>query len=219
MRRPIGVMLLAGTTFLAGLAQVYAMLVYLGILKFDFVGKSVSFPEPQWGAALWALIMAAIWFWVSAGFWNLRLYAVQFGILISLFTLIWGFFALLFGSTYEAQTVPWLLAGFVFLYLSYPGVQRAFVEHETARLTPEQREAMERLSQANAAAASSASRTAPGMPPPAQPQASVASPGAAPAPTAEAPGLSDQLTQLAQLHESGALSDEDYAAAKQKLLG
>jgi hypothetical protein len=211
-------MLLAGTTLLAGLAQVYAMLVYLGILKFDFVGKSVSFPEPQWGAALWALIMAAIWFWVSAGFWNLRLYAVQFGVFISLFTLIWGFFALLFGSTYEAQTVPWLLAGFVFLYLSYPGVQRVFVEHETARLTPEQREAMEQLSRANAAA--QASLAAPGMPtPPAQQQATMASPGTAPAPTAEAPGLSDQLAQLAQLHETGKLSDEDYAAAKQKLLG
>ena len=218
MRRPIGVMLLAGTTFLAGLAQVYAMLVYLGILEFDFVGKSVSFPEPQWGAALWALIMAAIWFWVSAGFWNLRLYAVQFGIFISLFTLIWGFFALLFGSTYEAQTIPWLLAGFVFLYLSYPGVQRAFVENETSRLTPEQREAMEQLSRANAAA--QASLAAPGMPtPPAQQQATMAAPGAPPAPTAEAPGLSDQLAQLAQLHETGALSDEDYAAAKQKLLG
>ena len=42
----------------------------------------------------WALIMAAIWVWVGLGFWNLRAYAVQFGVFISLFTLIWGFFAL-----------------------------------------------------------------------------------------------------------------------------
>jgi len=88
MRRPIGVIILAAAATLAGLAQVYAMLVYLGILKFDFIGKSVSFDEAQWGAALWALIMAAIWFWVAAGFWNLRAYAAQFGIFISLFTLI-----------------------------------------------------------------------------------------------------------------------------------
>jgi hypothetical protein len=140
----------------------------------------------------------------------------QVGIFISPFTLIWDFFALLFGSTYEAQTIPWLLAGFVFLYLSYPGVQRAFVENETSRLTPEQREAMEQLSRANAAA--QASLAAPGMPtPPAQQQATMASSGTATAPTAEAPGLSDQLAQLAQLHGTGALSDEDYAAAKQKL--
>jgi hypothetical protein len=161
MQRPIGVILLAGAAGLAGLAQVYAMLVYLGILKFDFVGKSVSFPEAQWGAALWALIMAAIWFWVAAGFWNLRAYALQFGIFISLFTLVWGFFALLFGSSYEAQTIPWLLAGFIFLYLSYPGVQRAFVENEMSRLTPDQRAALEQLAKANAAAETSTK--APGM--------------------------------------------------------
>ena len=160
MRRPIGVMLLAGAAGLAGLYQLYLMLVYLGIVKFEVIGKSVAFGEAQWGAALWALLIAVIWFWVAAGFWNLRAYALQFGIFISLFTLIWGFFALLFGSTYEAQTIPWLLAGFIFLYLSYPGVQEAFIRNEMSKLTPEQREAMENLAKANAAANA---KGAPGM--------------------------------------------------------
>src|SRR5262245_55252179 len=140
MRRPIGVMLLAAAAGLAGLYQLYLMLVYLGIAKFDFIGKNAAgnnfqFETAQWGAALWSLLIAAIWFWVAAGFWNLRAYALQFGIFISLFTLIWGFFALLFGSTYEAQTIPWLLAGFIFLYLSYPGVQNAFIKNEMSKLT------------------------------------------------------------------------------------
>ena len=160
MRRPIGVILLAAAAGLAGLYQLYQMLIYLGIVKFEVVGKSVSFGEAQWGAALWALIMAAIWLWVAAGFWNLRAYALQFGIFISLFTLIWGFFALLFGSTYEAQTIPWLLAGFIFLYLSYPGVQNAFIQNEMSKLTPEQREALENLQKANVAAGK---QNAPGM--------------------------------------------------------
>jgi len=98
-------------------------------------------------------------FWVAAGFWNLRAYALQFGIFISLFTLIWGFFALLFGNSVEAQTIPWLLAGFIFLYLSYTGVQAAFIKNEMSKLTPEQREAMENLAKANAAA----NTKAPGM--------------------------------------------------------
>jgi ABC-type transport system involved in multi-copper enzyme maturation permease subunit len=136
------------------------MLVYLGILKFGFVGKSVSFNEAQWGPAFWALIMAAIWFWVATGFWNLRAYAVQFGIFISLSTLIWGFFALLFGSTYEARTIPWLLAGFIYLDLSWPGVQKAFIENEMSELTAEQRATMEQLAAANAAAQA---KSAPGM--------------------------------------------------------
>lgn len=174
MHRPIGVILLAGVAFLAGLVQVYAMLVYLGILKFDFVGQEVSFPEAQWGPALWALLMAAIWFWVAVGFWNLRAYAVQFGIFISLFTLIWGFFALLFGSTYEAQTIPWFLAGAVYLYLSYPGVQKAFVENELSKLTPEQRAAMDQMAVANAAAQA---RSAPGMTTPRSSGSSSTTPG------------------------------------------
>jgi hypothetical protein len=160
MKRPIGVIILAAASALAGLAQLYRMLVYLGILKFDFVGRDVSFPDPQWGAALWALLIAAIWLWVALGFWNLRIYAVRFGIFISLFTLIWGFFALLFGSSYEAETIPWILAGIVYIYLSWPGVQQAFVENEISQLTPEQRAAIEQLEAANAAAATT---SAPGM--------------------------------------------------------
>ena len=41
------------------------------------------------------------------------------------------------------------------------------------------------------------------------------------APVEQAPGvdLTAQLQQLAQLHDSGVLSDQEFAAAKQKLLG
>ena len=41
---------------------------------------------------------------------------------------------------------------------------------------------------------------------------------AAPVEQAPAPDLTAQLQQLAQLHQSGVLSDEEFAAAKQKLL-
>ena len=160
MRRPIGVILLAAGAGLLALVQIYRIFVYLGILEFPVGEHTVSFDTAQWGAALWALIMAAIWGWVAAGFWNLRAYAVQFGIFISLFTLIWGFFALLFGSTYEAETIPWLLAGAIFLYLSYPGVQKAFYDNEISKLTPEQVAAMDALAAANAAAGA---KPAPGM--------------------------------------------------------
>jgi hypothetical protein len=41
------------------------------------------------------------------------------------------------------------------------------------------------------------------------------------APVEQAPevDLTSQLQQLAQLHDSGVLSDQEFAAAKQKLLG
>ena len=42
----------------------------------------------------------------------------------------------------------------------------------------------------------------------------------APAPQAAAPGsdLTDQLNQLAQMHASGVLTDEEFTAVRQKLL-
>ena len=167
MQRPIGVTLLAAGAAIAGIYQLWLMLIYLGIGNFSIVGKSVEFPQAQWGAALWSLLIAAIWFWVAAGFWNVRAYAWSFGNFISLFTLIWGFFALLFGSSVEASTIPWLLAGFIYLYLSYPGVQKPFVENEMSRLTPEQRAAMDQMAKANMAAMEAkdvaAQNSAPGM--------------------------------------------------------
>jgi hypothetical protein len=181
MQRPIGVTLLAIGAGLAGLYQIYLILIYLGIVNFNIVGKQVSFDTAQWGAAIWSLIIAAIWFWVATGFWNVRAYAWSFGNFISLFTLIWGFFALLFGSSVEAQTIPWLLAGAIYMYLNYPGVQKHFMDSEMSRLTPEQKAALEQLQAANVAAAQAgvpgagvampAAPAAPAAPPPAAPPA------------------------------------------------
>ena len=167
--RPLGVTLLALGSFLAALFQVYLILVYLGVTSFNFIGKDVTFPTAQWGPALWSLILAGIWVWVGLGFWRVRAYAVQFGIFVSLFTLIWGFFALIFGSSVEAETIPWLLAGAIFLYLSYPGVQKQFYDSEMSRMTPEQRAAVEQMQAAQMAMnkATYGSGAAPAAPPPA----------------------------------------------------
>jgi hypothetical protein len=182
--RPIGVAILAILAGLAALAELWRMFVFLGIVNFTFVGKTVSFATAQWGQAIWALILAAIWVWVAIGFWNVRAYAVQFGIFVSLFTLIFGFMALLFGSTVEAETVPWLLAGAIFFYLSYPGVQQNFVAHEMSLMTPEQRAAYEQM-QAAMTASMKANAAAMGQPAPA-PAAPVPAAPAAPVPAAPA---------------------------------
>ena len=172
MHRPIGVTLLAVGAGLAGLFEIWRALVFLGIVSFNFVGKTVSFTEPQWGSTIWALIIAAIWFWVAAGFWNVRAYAWSFGIFISIFTVIFGFFALLGGNgTMESETIGWLLAIGIFFYLNYPGVRDVFVQHEMSLLTPEQKVAMEQMQAAQVAMA----------------QATAASAAAAAAPAAAAP--------------------------------
>jgi hypothetical protein len=171
MQRPIGVTLLALGAGLAGLYEIWRALVFMGIVNFTFVGKSVSFSgNAQWGQAIWALIIAAIWFWVAEGFWNVRAYAWSFGIFISIFTLIFGFMALLFGSSVEAESVPWLIALLIYMYLNYPGVRNHFVEKEMSLLTPEQRTALAQVQAANDAAAKAmATPAAPTPTPPAPP--------------------------------------------------
>jgi hypothetical protein len=60
-----------------------------------------------------------------------------------------------------------------------------------------------------------AAAPAPSAPPP-------PAPAPPPDPTAQAAGATDriaQLQQLASLHESGALTDEEFAAAKAQVLG
>jgi hypothetical protein len=44
-------------------------------------------------------------------------------------------------------------------------------------------------------------------------------PAAATVPAQPAPSMADQLNQLTTLHSQGALSDDEFAAAKAKLLG
>ena len=180
MHRPIGVTLLAIGAGVAALFQIWRTLVFLGIVNWTFLGKEVSFKEAQWGSAIWAIILAAIWIWVAEGFWNVRAYAWSFGIFISLFTMIFGFFAILAGSTTEAESFAILLSVVIFFYLNYPGVQEQFVAKEKSLLTPEQLAALEQMqaAQAQMAAATAASQSVTPPPPPAAPPAPPAAPTA-----------------------------------------
>ena len=169
MNRPIGVTLLAIGAGIAGLFEVWRTLVFLGVANWTFLGKEVTFPDPQWGQAFFAVVLALIWFWVAAGFWNLRAYAWSFGTFISLFTLIFGFFAAIGSSTLEAEFVPMFIALLIFFYLNYPGVQQQFIDHEMSLLNPEQRAAIEQQQAAAAAFAAASAPKPPTAPPPAAP--------------------------------------------------
>ena len=161
MHRPIGVTLLAVGAGIAALCEIWRTLVFLGIANFTFIGQPVEFKDPQWGQAFWAILLAAIWIWIAEGFWNVRAYAWSFGIFISLFTIIFGFFAILGGAgTMESETVGWLIAIAIFFYLNYPGVREQFEAKEMSLLTPEQKVALEQMqaAQAQMAAATAASR-------------------------------------------------------------
>ena len=182
MHRPIGVTILAILAGIAGLFEIWRTLVFLGIAKFTFIGTPVQFENAQWGQAIWALLLAAIWFWVAMGLWNMRAYAWSFGIYISLFTMIFSFFAMLGNSgTLESEFVAMFIAIIIFMYLNYPGVRDQFMQHEMDLLTPEQRAAVEKANAASAAAAAAmAAPAAPAAPAPAAPPPPPTTPPPAP---------------------------------------
>jgi hypothetical protein len=133
MKRPIGGMILGVLAALAGLWQIYLMLIFAGIVKFTFLGQEVGFGTIQWGQFLWSGLMMLIWFWVAAGFFTARLYAWMFGIMISGITLIWSMFAVLGSATLESMFPSLALSVIVLFYLMYPGTREAFYESEVAQ--------------------------------------------------------------------------------------
>jgi hypothetical protein len=166
MHRPIGVTILAVFAGVAGLFEIWRAFVFAGWVKFSFGGAEIALPNAQWGQALWALLIAAIWFWVAKGLFEMRAYAWSFGIYISIFTMIFSFFAIL-GQTrsLEDEFIAMFLSIAIFMYLNYPGVRDQFMKHEMSLLTPEQRAAVAAAQAANVAAAQAMSSGTPPAPP------------------------------------------------------
>ena len=176
MKRPIGALALAILTFLQGVYQVYVVLIYLGVTSFSFVGNTVTYPNPQWGQAVLAGIMALIYFWVSYGFWTVRVWAWLYGLLITGFNLLWLVLATVGPVvTMEMVLVPILINLAIFGYLFHPATRLAFYESEGSRM-----DALMDARQSGVYAASTAPATAAAA-------TSAPAPAAAPAPAPAAP--------------------------------
>ena len=96
MKRPIGAMALAILTFLQGVYGIYVTLIYLGIVELHVPRSDPSrSTNAQWGRAVLSGVVTLVYFAVSYGFWNVRIWSWMYGLLISSFNLIWLFFAVL----------------------------------------------------------------------------------------------------------------------------
>jgi hypothetical protein len=192
MNRPIGALALAILTFLQGLYQVYVVLIYLGVTSFSFVGNTVTFPNPQWGQAVLAGIMALIYFWVSYGFWTVRVWAWLYGLLITGFNLLWLTLATLGPAvTVEMVLVPIVINLAIFAYLFHPSTRLAFYESEGSRMDAlmDARQSGQYAAAAVPATSAAAASAAPPAPAPAPAPAAPPSapPDATPSPPPSAP--------------------------------
>lgn len=195
MKRPIGATALAILSFLQGVYQVYVVLIYLGVTSFTFVGEVRSFPNPQWGQAVLAGIMALIYFWVAYGFWTVRVWAWLYGLLITGFNLIWYALATIGPVvTMEMALVPIVINLAIFAYLFHPATRLAFYESEGSRMDALMDARQSGQYAASATPATAVASTAPAAPPPAPAAAPAAPPppvDATPPPPSAPPSSSD----------------------------
>ena len=83
MHRPIGVTILALLAGLAGLFEIWRTLVFLGVVKFTFIGKEVVVPGAAVGPGDLGLDPRRDLVLGGDGFWNVRAYAWSFGSFIA----------------------------------------------------------------------------------------------------------------------------------------
>jgi hypothetical protein len=135
MKRPVGVLALAILTFLEGVYQVYLTLIWLGVVGFEFAGKSVRPGEAQWGQALLAGILALLYFVIAYGFWTMRVWSWIYGVFITTYNLF-SMTVVVLGPvlTLEAVIVPILINLLILGYLIAPGMRARFADSEGARM-------------------------------------------------------------------------------------
>jgi hypothetical protein len=135
VKRPVGVLALAILTFLEGVYQVYLTLIWLGVVGFEFAGKSVRPGEAQWGQALLAGILALFYFAIAYGFWTVRAWSWIYGVFITVYNLF-SMTVVVLGPvlTMEAVIVPILINLLILGYLLAPGMRARFADSEGARM-------------------------------------------------------------------------------------
>ena len=135
MKRPVGVLALAILTFLEGVYQVYLTLIWLGVVGFEFAGKTVRPGEAHWGQALLAGILALLYFAIAYGFWTVRVWSWIYGVFISTYNLF-SLTVVVLGPvlTLEAVLVPILINLLILGYLIAPGMRARFADSEGARM-------------------------------------------------------------------------------------
>ena len=135
MKRPVGVLALAILTFLEGVYQVYLTLIWLGVVGFEFAGKTVRPGEAQWGQALLAGILALLYFVIAYGFWTIRVWSWIYGVFITTYNLF-SLTVVVLGPvlTLEAVIVPILINLLILGYLIAPGMRARFADSEGSRM-------------------------------------------------------------------------------------
>jgi len=122
--RPIGVTILAILAAFAALAAFVYTLQMLHILPF-YLGPIAYWEFSLIGAIFWGFLVL-IWLAVFQMLMTMHPSGWLFCVIISGLNLLFDFFAILGGSSWEAMAPALLLNGIVLLYCLLPGTKAAF---------------------------------------------------------------------------------------------
>lgn len=122
--RPIGVTILA---ILALLAAVNAAIITLQLLHIlpTFIGPVAFWQFSLIGAFFWG-ILVLIWLAVFRMLWEVQPQGWRFMLVLGILNLVFGFLAILGGSSWEAMAPIMIVSGLVVIYCLLPGTKQAF---------------------------------------------------------------------------------------------
>jgi uncharacterized membrane protein (DUF2068 family) len=133
MNRPMGVTIIAILSFLSGLGHCLKGLLVLGIG--GGVAAVIGVGHPAAGVvigtlavsvAVLAVMIGVFDFLFAWGAWTLKPWAWSWGYFTQISSLIWALLAVLGWGTFRTQAVPLAISLGILLYLTSPGIKRAF---------------------------------------------------------------------------------------------
>ena len=122
--RPIGVTILAILALLGAVNAAIYTLQMLHLLP-TYIGPVAFWQFSLIGAALWGFLVL-IWLGVAGMLLQLHPQGWNFMMLISAFTLVFGFISILGGSSWESMSTIMIISAAVLIYCLLPGTKRAF---------------------------------------------------------------------------------------------
>ena len=128
MNRPFSVTLLAILAGLAGIMGVIDVLRLLGIMPIVVntpLGE-MSFYSRSWFGAIFAGIVALIWFWAMVRLWNLDPQGWLFVVVIAVVYLIFDVVALIAGTPWQSVSISVILSAVALLLGILPSTRAAF---------------------------------------------------------------------------------------------
>ena len=125
MNRPFSVTLLAILAGLAGISGVLDVLRLLGLLPIAQLGEMKFFGTSIIGA-IFAAIVAAIWFWAMIRLWNLDPQGWMFVVVIAIVYLIFDVVALIAGTPWQSVSLSVILSALALLLGLLPSTKAAF---------------------------------------------------------------------------------------------